>query len=186
MNTLSTYAIISKIRICGSPGTSRASVLSLQLSISWLQSHSNKDNSQHAAYSSRHHRGGHSSAGGECPWSRQGLLGAALKMACSGGGRSIPCMSPGLSWAGMEVGHGVRTGRWALPENHHHHLLWFSWDSGNKELHRKTNVPDVSCPHIIVNSVSFPHFHSCNLPSSLLGHRFSFFLFLTRYSSTLR
>lgn len=129
---------------------------------------------------------GHSSAGGECPWSRQGLLGAALKMACSGGGRSIPCMSPGLSWAGMEVGHGVRTGRWALPENHHHHLLWFSWDSGNKELHRKTNVPDVSCPHIIVNSVSFPHFHSCNLPSSLLGHRFSFFLFLTRYSSMLR
>lgn len=29
-------------------------------------------------------------------------------------------------------------------------------------------------------------FHSCHLPSSLLGHRFSFFLFLTRYRSVLR
>lgn len=84
---------------------------------------------------------------------------------CSGVGRStgtrlfcrgIPCMSPGRSWARDGSGARREDGVVEPFPRTMHLLLWFSWASRNKELHRKTNVPDVSCPHIIANSVSFP------------------------------
>lgn len=110
-------------------------------------------------------------AGRECPWPRPGGTSEPLwRWWCSGGGRSTGTrlsqhpmhVSGTLLGQGWKWGTAWGLGGGALPENHH--LLCFSWASGNKELHRKTNVPDVSCPHITSNSVSFPHFHSCNLP----------------------
>lgn len=101
-------------------------------------------------------------AGRECPWPRPrgtsgplwSLAGGCFrwwqKQVCSG----IPRMSFGRSWARDGSGaRCVRTrGRGVILGNRH--LLWFSWASGNKDFHWKTEAPDAGCPHL--SQIHFP------------------------------